>query len=90
MNDWESAMAKLLTSPLGDEINQARRWALTVTNSDRLEVFLNPQDAEGVEGCKVMGMPIRQSIGVAQGTALIFDHLSSKYIRKGEHPDWSS
>lgn len=90
MNDPSRAIERIMTSPLGSEVHEARNWALTITNSDKLELFLNPSDAEGLEGCKLYGMPICQSIGVPVGQALIFDHLSGKYIRKNETPDWTS
>lgn len=103
MNDASRAIERIMSSPLGTEIHDARVgpgvlaqtpaasvWALTITNSDKLEVFLNPEDAQGLEGCRLWGMPIRQSIGVERGKALIFDHSSGKYIRKGEQLDWTS
>lgn len=91
MSDWEAALNRILAGPLGKEIHDAQAWAQTITNSGSLELFLNPDDAEGLpEGCSLWGMPVRRSIGVEQGTALIFDHLSDKYIRKGEQLDWTS
>lgn len=90
MSDWRSAIERLMTSPLGKEVHDAQAWALTIINSDELEVFLNPEDGAGLEGCRVWGMPVRKSIGVKPGTALIFDHRSGKYIRKGEKLDWTS
>ncbi|QBJ94511.1 hypothetical protein D0Z67_29530 (plasmid) [Streptomyces seoulensis] len=90
MSDWRTALERLMTSSLGTEIHDTQAWALTITNSDKLEVFLNPEDAEGLEGCRLWGMPVRKSIGVQQGKALIFDHRSGKYIRKGEQLDWKS
>lgn len=90
MSDASRAIERIMTGPLGTEIHDARAWALTITNSDRLEVFLNPEDAEGLEGCRLWGMPIRKTIGVETGKALIFDHQSGKYIRKGEQIDWTS
>lgn len=90
MNDASRAIERIMTGDLGTEIHDAHAWALTITNSDKLEIFLNPADAEGLEGCRLWGMPIRQSIGVVPGKALIFDHRSGKYIRKGEQLDWTS
>ncbi|MGW0014609.1 hypothetical protein ACWDVX_33275 [Streptomyces tendae] len=90
MNDASRAIERIMTSPLGTEIHDAHTWALTITNSDKLEIFLNPEDAVGLEGCRLWGTPIRQSIGVDPGKALIFDHRSGKYIRKGEQLDWTS
>jgi len=84
VSDPGDAIERLMTTPLWSEIHHSRDWAITITNSDRLELFLNPADAEGLEGCKLYGMPIRQSIGVKQGSALIFDHQSGQYIRRGE------
>jgi len=78
-----------MTGPLATEVHEARDWALTITNSDKLELYLNPEDGKGLEGCRLYDMPIRQSIGVPAGRALIFDHRSGKYIRKGETPDWT-
>ncbi|EFL29405.1 hypothetical protein SSOG_09119 [Streptomyces himastatinicus ATCC 53653] len=84
MNDDPNPLERLARTPLINEIADARRWALSVTNSDELELFLNPQDAEGLEGWRLMNMPILQSIGVPQGKALIFDRYSGQYIRHGE------
>lgn len=85
MTDPREAVERLMTTPLWSEIHHSRDWALTITNSDRLELFLHPTDAEGLEGCKLYDMPIRRSIGVKQGSVLIFDHRSGQYIRRGEH-----
>ncbi|MFJ1782491.1 hypothetical protein ACIOKA_37930 [Streptomyces anulatus] len=90
MTDPASIIQRIMTGPLGSEIHEAREWALTITNSDKLELFLNPADAKGLEGCELFSLPIRQSIGVPVGRALIFDHRSGKYIRKNETPDWTS
>lgn len=90
MSDQLRALERIMSSPLGTEIHDAQAWALTITNSDELELFLNPADADGLEGCRLYGMPIHKSIGVQVGQALIFDHQSSKYIRKGHTPDWTS
>lgn len=76
-----------MTTSLWREIHAAVDWALTITNSDKLELFLHPQDAEGLQGCKLNGRPIHQSIGVPIGGALIFDRRSGKYIRTGEQID---
>jgi hypothetical protein len=85
MSDWEAALERILSSPLSKEIHDAQAWAQTITNSDRLELFLNPDDAKGLsEGCSLWGMPVRRSIGVERGTALIFDGLTGQYIRRGE------
>lgn len=90
MSDPSRAIERIMASPLGTEIHDARAWALTITDSDKLELFLNPADASGLEGCRLYDMPIRQSIGVPTGHALIFDYRSGKYIRKNETPDWTS
>ncbi|MEW2187740.1 hypothetical protein AB0900_31115 [Streptomyces cellulosae] len=87
MDDPTRAIEQIMTGPLGKEIHDAHTWALTITNSDKLEIFLNPEDARGLEGCRLWGMPIRKTIGVEQGKALIFDHRSGRYIRKGEQLD---
>jgi hypothetical protein len=84
MSSPKEAVARLMATPLWSEIHHSRDWALTITNSDKLELFLNPVDAEGLEGCTLYDMPIRQSIGVPAGAALIFDHRSGQYIRRGE------
>ena len=84
MNDRPNPLERIARTPLMKEIADARRWALTITNSDQLELFLNPADAEGLEGWGLMNMPIFQSIGVPQGKAFIFDRRSGQYIRTGE------
>lgn len=86
MNDDPNPLERLARTPLIGEIAAARRWARTITSSDELELFLNPQDAADIpEGWGLMNMPIRKSIGVPQGKALIFDRCSGQYIRRGEH-----
>jgi hypothetical protein len=84
MNDGPNPLQRLSRTPLITEIAATRRWAREITASDDLELFLNPQDAEGLEGWRLMEMPIFQSIGVPQGTALIFDRHTGRYIRRGE------
>lgn len=85
MNDDPNPLQRIARTPLMGEIVETRRWARKVTASDDLELFLNPKDADGMpEGWGLMNMPIRQSIGVPQGKALIFDRRSGQYIRRGE------
>lgn len=67
-----------------DEIAAARNWAHAITYPNDFELFLNPADAEGLRGSKILGMPVRQSIGVPEGKCLIFDLTRAKYIRQGE------
>ncbi|MFF7795520.1 hypothetical protein [Streptomyces sp. NPDC007991] len=88
MSDPAEAFERLmrLRPELWSEIHRSRDWAITITNSNDLEVFLNPEDAKGLDGCALYAMPIRQSIGVQPGQVLIFDRLSGQYIRRGEHP----
>jgi hypothetical protein len=86
----ESAVGRLLEGPLHDEIVSARNWARTVSTTDDFELFLNPGDAQGLDGWKVLGMPIRQSQGVASGTAVIYDRKRTRYIRRGEQPTVTS
>jgi len=86
VSDYSEAFERLmrLRPELWSEIHHCRDWALTITNSNDLEVFLNPEDAKGLEGCALYAMPIRQSIGVPPGQVLIFDRLTGQYIRRGE------
>lgn len=84
MNDSPNPLQRLSRTPLITEIAATRRWARKITASDDLELFLNPKDAEGLEGWRLMEMPIFQSIGVPQGTALIFDRRRGQYIHNGE------
>lgn len=84
MNDHPNPLERIARTPLMTEIANTHRWALTITNSDQLELFLNPADAEGLEGWRLMGMPIFQSIGVPQGKVLVFERRTGQYIRNGE------
>lgn len=85
MTDDPNPLQRLARTPLITEIADTRRWARQVTASDDLELFLNSKDAADIpEGWRLMNMPIRKSIGVPQGKALIFDRRSGQYIRRGE------
>lgn len=86
MNDHPNPLQRIARTPLITEIADTRRWARRITASDDLELFLNSKDAADIpEGWRLMEMPIRRSIGVPQGKALIFDRRSGQYIRNGEH-----
>lgn len=85
------AFGYLMESGLWEEIVHTRGWARQHMISDDFELFLNPDDvkslATGVEdlsGYTVIGMPLRQSIGVERGKCMIFDRTRGKYIRRGE------
>jgi hypothetical protein len=85
VDDEPNPLQRLCRTPLITEIAATRRWARRITASDDLELFLNTADAKGIpEGWRLMNMPIYRSIGVPQGTALIFDRRSGQYIRNGE------
>ena len=85
MNDNPNPLQRIARTPLIDEIAATRRWARRTTASDDLELFLNSEDAADIpEGWRLMSMPIRKSIGVPQGKALIFDRHTGQYIRRGE------
>lgn len=86
MSEPQEAIDRLMRSPLMAEIHRVRDWAQTYTNSDQLELFLNPADADGLSGCKLLGMPVYASVGVDEGKAVIFERLSQQYIRNGVKP----
>jgi hypothetical protein len=75
-----------LSAPLVEEIQESLAWAQTVSTTTDFELFLNPADAEGLLGCKLWGMPVRQSLGVPVGAALIYDVKRTRYIRRSEQP----
>lgn len=83
------AFDRFVASGLLTMIARARDWAMTITYPHDFEVFLNPVDADGVLGADVLGMQVRQSIGVPVGECLIFDRGRRVYIREGETP-WAT
>jgi hypothetical protein len=86
VTDPQEALDRLMRSPLWAEIHSVRNWALTHANSNKLELFLNPEDADGLSGCKLLGLPVFASDGVDVGKAVIFDRQSQQYIRNGVKP----
>jgi hypothetical protein len=77
---WDHRFQRLVDSGLWEEIVYTHAWARTITFRTEYELFLNPADAEGLNGYTVLNMPIRQSIGVERGKCLIFDRKRDKYI----------
>lgn len=75
---------RLVDSGMWEEIVHSHAWARTITFRTDYELFLNPADAEGLAGHRILDMPVRQSIGVEHGKCLIFDRQRGKYIRRGE------
>lgn len=81
---WDDRFQRLIDSGLWEEIVHSHAWAKMLTFRTDYELFLNPVDAEGLNGYTVLNMPVRQSIGVERGKCLIFDRVRGKYIRRGE------
>lgn len=86
MRSRDEALQNLMSGPLANAVHATRDWARTVTTSDDFELFLSPQDFEGLDGCRLLGMPIRKSIAVTQGSAVLYDRQRTRYIKQGEQP----
>jgi hypothetical protein len=86
MDDKLRRLADLAASPLGEEIDASLAWAQEHGSGGPLEIFLNPDDAGPLAGGEYEGCPIRQSIGVPPGKALIYDRAAGRYIRRGIRP----
>ena len=74
--------------PVWREIERAWDWARTVSPWwDELELFLNPADHDGLNRPReILGAPVHASIGVPEGSALVFDRRRMCYTRCGEQP----
>lgn len=86
MTDPVEPIQRLMDSGLWEEIWRSQDWAARWTYPCDFELFLNPADTDGLTGGELLGMPVRQSIGVPQGRCLIFDRRRGVYIRRGEKP----
>lgn len=86
MDDKLKRLAEVMAGPLGEEIDASLAWAEEHGTGGELEIFLNPTDAGPLAGGEYEGRPIRQSIGVPRGKALIYDRHAGRYIRRGVQP----
>ena len=78
---------RLLAGPLGAAAHEAVSQARLTGSADRLELFFNPADVDGIPtGVTVLGLPVRRSIGVPVGDVLVFDADRGRYLRRGEQP----
>jgi hypothetical protein len=77
--------------PLWPVIEQAWYAALEVSPWwDGLELFLSPADCEGLGRPASLllngrDVPVRVSVGVPEGSALVFDRRALRYYREGAY-----
>lgn len=82
--------AEIMEAPLGVAILKAVSWTRRhwPTSGDD-EIFLHPDDegASVLIGGRLMGYPVKASVGVPRGGALVFCRISRAYVRDGQKPD---